>query len=89
MQHLANTLWSLAVVQHKASPEALDSFAEAFMCQMAQATPQHFGNAAWAMAKLGHDPLQGRFMNALIKQVGVRGSRRPEETLKATRCYVF
>jgi hypothetical protein len=68
-QHLANTLWSLAVVQHEASPDALDSFAEAFLGRMAQATPQHFGNAAWAMAKLGHNPLQGRFLDALIKQV--------------------
>lgn len=70
-QHLANTLWSLAVVQHEASHDALDSFAEAFLGRMGQATPEHFGNAAWAMAKMGHNPLQGRFLDALIKQVQV------------------
>ncbi|BDA42502.1 probable RAP domain-containing protein, chloroplastic at C-terminar half [Coccomyxa sp. Obi] len=68
MQHLTNTLWSLAVVQHEAKPEVLDSFAEALIGRMGQATPQHFGNAAWAMAKLGYSPLNGRFMDTLIKQ---------------------
>lgn len=71
MQHLTNTLWSLAVVQHEAKPEVLDSFAEALIGRMGQATPQHFGNAAWAMAKIGYNPLNGRFMDTLIKQVSI------------------
>lgn len=50
-------------------PAQLDELARHMIENMDMAIPQHLANTSWAVARLGHSPLNGRFLDAVIKKV--------------------
>ena len=73
---MANMLWSLAILEHRPPRAFLDALAASALQCMRDFSPQHLANSAWACARLGCSPLQGRLMHAILSEVR-RGASPP------------
>jgi hypothetical protein len=66
-QHVANVLWSCAVVCHY--PQQLLQALAAALPQVQQASAQHVANLAWALAVLAPDPPPAALMASLLPRM--------------------
>lgn len=55
-QHISNTLWAVAKLEHQPSAEQLQNLLPTFIKQLGAANPQEISTALWAAATLGLQP---------------------------------